>query len=174
MDKLNPRFLVLAGMIVFAAFTRLMPHPPNFTAIGAIALFGGAYFNKKTLAFAVPIIAMFLTDIIIGFHPGMYAVYLSFIFIVMIGMTLKNKKKIGKIFLASVSASVLFFIITNFAQWLSFPLYSKDIAGLVECYTAAIPFFGYTALGDLFFAGVLFGAFELAQYKFPQIAKVTI
>ena len=173
MDKLNPRFLVLAGMIVFAAFTRLMPHPPNFTAVGAIALFGGAYFNKRIPAFAVPIIAMFLTDLIIGLHPGMYAVYLSFIFIVMIGMTLKDRIKLGSVFLASISASVLFFIITNFAQWLSFPLYSKDIAGLAECYTAAIPFFGYTLVGDLFFVGVLFGVFELAQYKFPQIAKVT-
>ena len=174
MDKLNPRFLVLAGMIVFAAFTRLMPHPPNFTAIGAMALFGGAYFTRKSLAFAVPIIAMFLTDLILGLHPGMYAVYLSFIFIVMIGMTLKDRIKLGSVFLASISASVLFFIITNFAQWLSFPLYSKDIAGLVECYTAAIPFFGYTLVGDLFFVGVLFGAFELAKYKYPQLARVKV
>ena len=174
MDKLNPRFLVLAGMILFAGFTRLIPHPPNFTAVGAMALFGGAYFNKKSLAFAVPIIAMFLTDLILGLHQGMYSVYLSFILIVMIGMTLKDRIKIGNIFLASVSASVLFFIITNFAQWLSFPLYSKDIAGLIECYTAAVPFFGYTILGDLFFVGVLFGAFELAKNKFPQLARVKV
>ena len=174
MDKLNSRFLVLAGMITFAAFTRLIPHPPNFTAVGAMALFGGAYFNKKSLAFAVPIIAMFLTDLILGLHSGMYAVYLSFILIVMIGMTLKDKIKLGNVFLASVSASVLFFIITNFAQWLSFPLYSKDIAGLVECYVVAIPFFGYTILGDLFFAGILFGVFELAKYKYPELAEVKV
>ncbi|MEJ2493062.1 MAG: hypothetical protein P8Y79_01905 [Ignavibacteriaceae bacterium] len=174
MDKLNPRFLVLAGMILFAAFTRLIPHPPNFTAVGAMALFGGAYFNKKYLAFAVPVIAMFLTDLILGLHQGMYAVYLSFVLIVMIGITLKGRIKIGNIFLASVLASVLFFIITNFAQWLSFPLYSKDIAGLIECYTAAVPFFGYTILGDLFFVGVLFGAFELAKNKFPQLARVKV
>ena len=174
MDKLNPRFLVLAGMILFAGFTRLIPHPPNFTAVGAMALFGGAYFNKKYLAFAVPVIAMFLTDLILGLHQGMYAVYLSFVLIVMIGITLKGRIKIGNIFLASVLASVLFFIITNFAQWLSFPLYSKDIAGLIECYTAAVPFFGYTILGDLFFVGVLFGAFELAKNKFPQLARVKV
>src|SRR3990172_4703825 len=171
-SNLTPRFLVLAGMILIAAFTRLIPHPPNFTAVGAMALFGGAYFSRKSLAYAVPIIAMFITDIIIGFHPGMYAVYLSFIFIVMIGMTLRDKKKIGYIFLASVSASVLFFIITNFAQWLSFPLYSKDVPGLITCYVAAIPFFHYTLLGDLFFVGILFGAFELAKVKFPQLEKV--
>jgi len=174
MDKLTPRFLVLAGMILFAAFSRLIPHPPNFTAVGAMALFGGAYFNKKSLAFAVPVIAMFLTDVILGLHPGMYAVYLSFILIVLIGMTLKDRIKLGNIFLASISASVLFFIITNFAQWLSFPLYSKDIAGLIECYVAAIPFFGYTILGDLFFVGILFGVFELAKYRYPQLARVKV
>jgi hypothetical protein len=171
-SNLTPRFLVLAGLILVAAFTRLIPHPPNFTAIGAMALFGGAYFDRKYLAFAIPLTAMFLSDIIIGFHPGMYAVYLSFILIVVIGMTLKDRKKIGNIFLAAVSASVLFFIITNFAQWLSYPLYSKDITGLIACYVAAIPFFHYTLLGDLFFAGVLFGAFELAKVKFPQLTKV--
>jgi hypothetical protein len=171
-SNLTPRFLVLAGLILIAAFTRLIPHPPNFTAIGAMALFGGAYFSRKSLAFAVPLIAMFLSDIIIGFHPGMYAVYLSFILIVMIGMTLREKKKVVNIFLASVSASVLFFIITNFAQWLSYPLYTKDIPGLITCYVAAIPFFHQTLLGDLFFVGVLFGAFELVKAKYPQLAKV--
>jgi hypothetical protein len=171
-SNLTPRFLVLVGLILVAAFTRLIPHPPNATAIGAIALFGGAYFNKKSLAFAVPLIAMFLSDLIIGFHPGMYAVYLSFILIVMIGMSLRNKKKIGNIFLASVSASVLFFVITNFALWLTGILYPKTIAGLAECFVAAIPFFHYTLFGDLFFVGVLFGVFELAKVKFPRLAEI--
>jgi len=115
---------------------------------------------------------MFLSYFVIGFPPGMYAVYLSFILIVMIGLTLKDKKKAGNVFLASVSASVLFFVVTNFAQWLSYPLYSKDAAGLIVCYTAAIPFFHYTLLGDLFFVGALFGLFELAKMKYPQLAKV--
>lgn len=171
-SNLTPRFLVLAGLILAAAFTRLIPHPPNFTAIGAMALFGGAYFSKKSFAYAVPLIAMFLSDIIIGFHPGMYAVYLSFILIVMIGISLSNKKKIGNIFLASVSASVLFFVITNFALWLTGVLYPKTAAGLAACFTAAIPFFHYTLLGDLFFVGILFGAFELVKVKFPQLEKV--
>jgi hypothetical protein len=171
-SNLSPRFLVLAGLILAAAFTRLIPHPPNFTAIGAMALFGGAYFSRKRLAFAVPLIAMFLSDIIIGFHPGMYAVYLSFILIVMIGNSLSNKRKVGNIFLASVSASVLFFIITNFALWLTGTLYPKTAAGLAACFTAAIPFFHYTLLGDLFFVGILFGAFELAKVKFPQLSEI--
>jgi hypothetical protein len=166
-SNLSPRFLVLAGLILAAAFTRLIPHPPNFTAIGAMALFGGVYFSRKSLA-----IAMFLSDIIIGFHPGMYAVYLSFILIVMIGISLSNKRKVGNIFLASVSASVLFFIITNFALWLTGTLYPKTAAGLAACFTAAIPFFHHTLLGDLFFVGILFGAFELAKVKFPQLSEI--
>jgi hypothetical protein len=171
-NSVSQKFLVLTIMILVVAFTRLIPHPPNFTAIGAMALFGGAYFSRKSLAFAVPLIAMFLSDIIIGFHPGMYAVYLSFILIVMIGMSLRDKKKAGNIFLASVSASVLFFIVTNFAMWLTSGFYPKTAIGLAACFTAAIPFFHYTLLGDLFFAGVLFGAFELAKVKFPQLSEV--
>jgi len=179
---LTPGLMVLTGMILVAAFSRLIPHPPNFTAIGAMALFGGTYFDRKSWAFAVPLTAMFLSDIVIGFHPGMYAVYLSFILIVMIGISLRDKKKIrqdsvlprrvGNIFLASVSASVLFFIITNFALWLTGILYPKTALGLAECFIAAIPFFHYTLLGDLLYVGVLFGAFELAKMKFPKLSEV--
>jgi hypothetical protein len=172
--NLTPRFLVLAGMILAAALTRLIPHPPNFTAVGAMALFGGAYFSRKSFAFAVPLIVMFITDLILGFHQTIYAVYISFILIVVIGFSLRDRKKPGNVILASVSASVLFFVITNFAQWLSHPMYAKNTAGLIECYTLAIPFFHYTLLGDLFFVGFLFGAFELAKVKFPQLAEVKV
>ena len=169
---LTPRFLVLTGMILIAAFSRLIPHPPNFTAVAAIALFGGAYFNKKMYAFLIPLTAMFLTDIIIGFHRNMMAVYLAFILITFIGLSLRNNKKIMGIFLASVSASVSFFIITNFSTWLLGTMYPKTGAGLAECFIAAIPFFHYTLLGDLFYVGILFGAFELAKVKFPRLAEI--
>jgi len=163
------RFLVLAVMILAAAFTRLIPHPPNFTAVGAIALFGGAYFTDKKLAFIIPFITMIITDSIIGFHSTVWAVYLSFALIVLIGFGLMDKKKISNIFLASVSASVLFFVITNFAVWLNGTMYPLNPAGLLACYVAAIPFFHYNLLGDLFYVGIMFGAFELARHKFPQL-----
>lgn len=169
---LIPRFLVLAGMIFIAAFSRLIPHPPNFTAVAAIALFGGAYFSSRYIAFLLPLIALFITDLVIGFHNTMWAVYLAFTLVVLMGMGLKNKKKIGNIFLASVSASVLFFIVSNFAVWLAGGLYPKTAEGLLLCYTAAIPFFHYNLLGDIFFVGILFGTFELAKIKFPQLAKI--
>jgi Family of unknown function (DUF6580) len=170
----SPGFIILTGMVLAAAFVRLIPHPPNFAPIAAMALFGGAYFTKKWAAFLIPLAALFLTDLIIGFHGTMWAVYLSFILIVMIGMMMIKKKKMSNIFLASVSSSVLFFVISNFGVWLTGPYYSKDIAGLSACYTAAIPFFHYTLLGDLFFVGLLFGAYELAKAKIPQVAESKI
>ena len=166
----SPRILVLSGLIAAAAFTRLIPHLPNFTAIGAMALFGGAYFSNKKLAFAVPLIAMFLTDLIIGFHNTIIAVYIAFALMVVIGMTMIRKKKTTNIILATLTATVLFFIITNFAIWISGIMYPVTGAGLVECYVAAVPFFGYNLAGNLFYSGVLFGLFELARMKFPQLA----
>jgi len=170
----TPGFIILTGMILAAAFVRLIPHPPNFAPIAAMALFGGAYFTKKWAAFLIPLAALFVTDLIIGFHGTMWAVYLSFILIVMIGMIMIKKKKITNIFLASVSSSVLFFVISNFGVWLTGPYYSKDIAGLSACYTAAIPFFHYTLLGDLFFVTLLFGAYEFAKARIPRLADSKI
>jgi hypothetical protein len=174
MDKLTPKFWILTLMIFGAAFVRLLPHPPNFAPIAAMALFGGAYFSKKWAAFVVPIAAMFITDMIIGFHATMWAVYLSFAIIVVIGMMMVREKKIGNIFFASVISSVSFFVITNFAVWLSSTIYAKTFTGLAACYTAAIPFFHQTLLSDLFFVGVLFGAYHLAKQILPQLAESKI
>ena len=171
MDKLTPKFWILTLMIFAAAFVRLLPHPPNFAPIAAMALFGGAYFNKKWAAFLVPLAAMFITDLILGFHATMWAVYLSFALIVVIGMMMLKEQKIGNIFFASVISSVSFFIITNFGIWISTSYYEKTAIGLAACYTAAIPFFHQTLLSDLFFVGVLFGLYFLAKIKFPVLAK---
>jgi len=170
---ITPGFLLITGMILFAAFARLIPHPPNFTPIAAMALFGGAYFSKKWMAFLIPVAAMFLTDLIIGFHSTMWSVYLSFILIVGIGMIFIRKKKAGNIILASVTASVLFFIVTNFAVWAAGLYYPKTFAGLVTSYVAAIPFFHYTLLGDLFFVGVMFGLYHLIVIRYPALEKST-
>ena len=174
MSKITPKFWILTLMIFAAAFVRLLPHPPNFAPIAAMALFGGAYFNKKWAAFLVPLAAMFITDLIIGFHETMWAVYLSFALIVGLGISMLKEKKIGSIFFASVISSVSFFIITNFGIWLSTGYYAKTGTGLAACYTAAIPFFHQTLLSDLFFVGVLFGAYYLAKQKLPQLAESKI
>ncbi|MCX8107146.1 MAG: hypothetical protein N3D80_14880 [Ignavibacterium album] len=174
MEKITPRFWLLTFMVFAAAFIRLIPHPPNFAPIAAMALFGGAYFNRKSFAFAVPLAAMFLTDAIIGFHSEMWLVYLSFALIVLIGMLMLKKVNIKNVIIASLTASISFFIITNFGVWAFGTMYPKNIAGLIECYIAAIPFIQNTLIGDLFFSGIMFGMFEFVKAKLPLLSQAKV
>ena len=171
-EKLTPRFWVLTLMVFGAAFLRLLPHPPNFAPIAAMALFGGAYFSKKTFAFIIPLAAMFLTDMIIGIYSYAWIVYLSFALIVVLGIVMLKKVSIKNLIFVSVTASVSFFAITNFGVWALGTLYPKTPAGLLASYTAAIPFFQNSLVGDLFFVGVMFGVYELVKHKVPALAKV--
>ncbi|HTO36025.1 MAG TPA: DUF6580 family putative transport protein, partial [Flavobacterium sp.] len=181
-QKTNIRFGIISLLILLAAFSRLIPHPPNFTPVGAMALFGAAYFSKRYLAFAVPLLAIWLSDLVLNnvlyaqyfdgfsfFYPGFYWIYSAFIAIGLIGFFLLKKIKPLNIFLASLAASSLFFLVSNFGVWASGVMYPKDFNGLLACYTAAIPFFQNTIVGDLVYCGVLFGLFETAKYKFPVL-----
>jgi hypothetical protein len=169
MDMLEPRRLVLIAMVVAAAATRLIPHPPNLASISAIALFGGAYFSDRRLAFLIPLAALLLSDLILGFYSHMEVVYLSFALIVCIGLWLQNKRSVFQIAGAALASSVLFFLLTNFGVWAFESLYPKTLEGLISCYVAAIPFFQNTLQGDLFFTVVLFGGFALLERSFPKI-----
>lgn len=156
--------IAVGSLILLAAATRFLPHPANFTAIGAMALFGTARLQDKRLAFILPIAAMLLSDMFIpfGYNPS---VYLSFVLIAILGLSLRNTKKVLLIAGASFASSLIFYIITNFAVWLgdNGVMYSRSIDGLWMSYTAAIPFFWNGLAGDLFFAGVLFGSYELVR-----------
>ncbi|MDQ3192421.1 MAG: hypothetical protein M3Q58_12580 [Bacteroidota bacterium] len=167
----SPRFIFISILILVAALSRLLPHPPNFTPIAGIALFAGAYLSKK-FAFIIPIAAMLIADFFIGFHGTMWAVYLCIILIAIIGMGLASRVKLINVIGSALASSVLFFIVTNFAVWLGSTYYTQDFSGLIFCYTSAIPFFNYTLAGDLFYSGVLFGGFYLATLKFPELVKV--
>jgi uncharacterized protein DUF6580 len=164
-------------LILFAAFSRLLPHPANFTPVAAIALFSGVYLNKR-FAFAIPLIAMFLSDLILGLHSGMIWVYGSFIIITCIGLWLKYRmetssgRKILYLLGASLASSVIFFIITNFGVWTS-GYYGLELKGLAECYTLAIPFFRNSLLGDLVYVALMFGIYALIhQYALkPELQK---
>ncbi len=170
--RLNPRFIFILSVVIAGALFRLIPHWPNFTPIAAMALFGGTYFSKKYLAFLIPMAALFISDMILGFHSYMIAVYLSFAVIVGFGFMLRNRVKIGSLLLASVGSSIVFFLITNFAVWIGSPFYPQNFAGLLESYTAGLPFLNNGILGDLFYNTLFFGAFYLAQQRFPVLAKV--
>jgi len=169
---LTPRFIFIISVIFVGAMFRLLPHWPNFTPIAAIALFGGTYINKKSLAFAIPIFAMLIADAFLGFHSYMLSIYLSFAIIVMIGFILRSRVKFGSVLLASVSGSVIFFLLTNFAVWLGSPIYAQTFAGLIASYTAGLPFFNNGILGDLFYNAVIFGGFYFVQLRFPALARV--
>jgi hypothetical protein len=165
----NKRFYILSLLIVIAALSRLLPHPPNFAPIGALALFGGAYFTKKYWAFLVPMGAMLLADLFIGFHGTMIYVYGAFALIIGLGMLLKNKISAGRVAAAAVGSSMTFFLITNFGVWLGSAYYAQNLTGLINCYVAAIPFYHYTLASDLLFSGILFGLFEWIKNYYPEL-----
>lgn len=168
----NPRFWVITGIVVLAAFLRFLPHPPNFAPVAAIAMFGGAYFADKRLALLIPMAILLISDMFIGFHNLMWAVYLSFAAVVGIGYIIRKNPSFMNITAGALSGSIVFFVVTNFAVWAvgSGMYYPKSIEGLMMCYTAAIPFFHYTLLGDLFYSGVFFGSFAVAKRSFPSLA----
>jgi len=172
MDK--PRFTTLAGMVFLAAALRLIPHPPNFTPLAAMALFGGAYISDKRLAFGLPLAALFLSDAVLGFYHGMIWVYGSFALIVCLGLQLQSRRRLLPIAGAALASSVLFFALTNFGVWASGGLYPHTLAGLETCYVAAIPFFQNTIAGDLVYTALLFGGFALAEKKFPALREATV
>jgi len=110
---LKPRLVVLIAMVLSAAATRLVPHPWNLTSIAAVALFGGAYFRDRRLAFAVPLGALFVSDLVLGLYAGMAVVYLSFTLIAGIGLWLRSHRQPVVIVGAALASSVLFFGLTN-------------------------------------------------------------
>lgn len=162
------RVLGALVLIAGAALARLIPHPANVTPVIAMALFSGATLGgaglglgRKVWALAVPLIAMFVSDLALGLHSQMGAVYGSILLIAVLGFALQKSKKPARVAGASIAASLLFFAITNFTVWTSSGMYPMTSEGLVACYGAALPFLRNAILGDLFFSGVLFGAYAL-------------
>jgi hypothetical protein len=173
MDIDKPRITTLAGMIFLAAASRLIPHPPNFTPFAAMALFGGAHISDKRLAFGLPLIALLLSDAVLGFYHGMIWVYGSFALVVCLGLQLQSRRRLLPIAGATLAGSVLFFALTNFGVWVSSGLYPPTLTGLGACYVAAIPFFQNTIAGDLIYVALLFGGFALAEKKFAALREST-
>jgi len=162
--------LIILTFLFLGVFTRVIPHPPNFTAIGAIALFGGAFIQNKHFAFLTPITIMLISDLILGYQINI-AVYLSFIIIVGLGMFLKTNQTLYRIIPITIVASFVFFIITNFSVFLTSSIYTKDIFGLLECYTLALPFFGNTIVGNMTYTIIMFFAFNKIQNKAILISR---
>lgn len=172
-------------LILFSILTRMaMPpflgHPANFSPLDAIALFCGAYFNRRiTACIAIVFIAwlsdFFIDKIFMGYwtfaYQGFYWQYASYFLITLIGTLFRNKITPVPLLFASLSASMIFFIISNFGVWCSGFLYPLTMNGLVACYVAAIPFFKNTVLSDLFFSAFLFGVLMFSRKQKAILAK---
>lgn len=169
------RPLVLTGFVLAAALARLLPHPPNLTPIGAMALFGGAHFASRRAALAVPLAAMVLTDVLYflvqGWElgPMRLVVYGCFALVVLLGRRLRHGPTASSVAAASLQSALLFFAVTNFAVWVGSTSYPPTLAGLGACYVAAIPFLGNTLAGHVLFGLALFGGFALLQQRFPVL-----
>jgi len=170
----NTRLLVISLIIIGLGLLNIFFSTiPNLSPIAAMALFGGVYLKDKKMALLVPILALFISDMFIGFHSSMWAVYGSFVLVVILGTVIKKMNFIN-IFLATITSSILFFIITNFAVWTQGNFYPLSFTGLIECYTMGIPFFKNTIIGDLLFSGVIFGGFTIAQKQFLVLKEITV
>lgn len=149
-------------IIIVAVLLRLLPHPPNVAPIAAMALFGGVYLNKK-YALIVPLVALFLSDIFLGFYSGMLFVYGSFFLTGLIGLWLKKHTSVPTIILASIGSSLLFYLITNFGVWATGTMYPRSFGGLLESYTMGLPFLRNTFLGDLGYVTLFFCVYAFAK-----------
>lgn len=168
---MNTRLITLILIIFAIAIFRLLPHPPNVSPVAAMALFGGAYFADRRVAFLVPFLALLLSDLVIGLHETMIYVYAGFALTVAIGFWIRKRMNFSRIAFAVVGSSVLFFVITNFGAWFTSGLYPMTMDGLMQAYVAAIPFFQNSLLGNMVFAVLLFGGFALLQRKLPGMAE---
>jgi len=170
--KMN-RFAVLTAMVLAGTAARLIPHAPNFSPIASLALFGGAAFASKRAALLVPLVGMFLSDLVLGFSAITPVVYGSFALITCLGFWVRRRQTVWRLAGASLAAAVLFIVVTDFGVWALGSWYPKSLPGLVECYIAAIPFFRNTLLSNLFYSAVLFGGLKLAEKRWQWIAEAT-
>jgi hypothetical protein len=162
-----PRTTLVATLILMAALSRLLPHPPNFTPVEAIGLFAGAYLADRRLAFVVPLVAMALADLVLGLHSGMPVIYGLIAFTVWLGLRLGPDPAAGRVAAYGFGAATVFFVVSNFAVWAAGAghYYTHDMAGLVSCYTLALPFFAYSLAGMAVYASVLFGGMALIRRR---------
>ncbi|MEO7251201.1 MAG: DUF6580 family putative transport protein [Arenimonas sp.] len=176
--------LLLGGMILLAALSRLLPHPPNFSPVEAIALFGGAYFSSRLSALCLPLAAMLVSDLALGqINGGIYSeyflsagfvlVYLCIALSTLLGFGLRGRVSPFRVLGYSLLGSSLFFLVTNFGTWLGSAMYPQTSDGLLAAYVAGIPFFQNTVLGTLVYATVLFGSFAWLRQRHPALSLQT-
>jgi hypothetical protein len=167
---------IFAGLlVVFAVATRIIfneLHLFNFNAVMAAGLFGGAYLTRHRFGFAIPLVAMLATDLVIGVYDWklMSFVYGALAISVLLGKFYAKDATLLRYAGVVLGGSALFFAVTNGAVWLfgDGTFYPHTLSGLVECYTMGLPFYKNTLIGDLTWTTVLFGSYELFRLKAPK------
>jgi len=185
MQKSQIKTLVLFTLIISTVFLRLIPHPANFTPIAAVGLFGAAYFSKKWQALLLPLVALFISDLIINntiykemnagftfFYEGFYWQYLSIIFITIIGFGFYQKKvSLLNIGLGAISSTVVFYLVSNFGVWASGIIYPMTPEGLGMALLAGIPFVKNFLISTCVYSLGIFGVFYLLQSNIKSFGK---
>lgn len=163
--NLKNKIIIALGLIAVAVAGRFVPHLWNMTPIAGVAILAGARLGWKW-GIALPILAMFLSDIFIGFYslPILLSVYFAFALAGVVGFLVRKTGRVLTILGGSVGAAVLFFLITNGAVWVFGAMYPHNFAGLLASYMAGLPFFQNQILGDLLFTAALFAIWEVATY----------
>ncbi|MEM7402208.1 MAG: DUF6580 family putative transport protein [Pseudomonadota bacterium] len=162
--------IYLMAIVLLLALSRLIPHPPNAVPIAAMALFAGAFFANRWLAYAIPIAAMLISDWLIGFHSTIAYVYIGVVVTVLIGSGLK-KINVIHVGLAAVIASLAFFFITNFGAWLHHDLYTPNFNGLMQSYIAGLPFLRNALIANIIFSYLVFFGFSNLFANFSALNK---
>ena len=163
-DRRSSAYFLMLIIVAGAALTRLLPHPANFTAVGAVALFGGSMLASRRLALLIPLLILLVTDLVLGFHVSMLPVYACFALTVWIGTRLPQRPGPLSIAGGAISASILFFLVTNLPFWYAdLSLYPLTWQGALQSYAAALPFFGNQIAGDLVYSAVLFGLYYVLE-----------
>ena len=147
-------------LIIIGVISRLAPHPANVTAVGALAVFSGARYGR-TKALVITVGAMFLSDVVLGFHAVMWATYGGFALSVLLANLLLRKQSIIRIAEVTLASSILFYLVTNFAVWfVPGSMYPRTLAGLMDSYIMALPFFRNSLIGDFSYVAIFFGSWE--------------
>jgi uncharacterized membrane protein len=160
-------------LIIVGIFSRLLPHPANVTAVGALAVFSGSKFGK-TKAVIITVASMFLSDTVLGFHNVMWATYGCIAVSVLLAHYFLRKQSVVRVAGVTLASSLLFYLVTNFAVWLvPGSMYPKTMVGLMDSYIMALPFFRNSLIGDLFYTGVFFGGWEFVASLRKKVLRVT-
>ena len=168
--NLSNRDIFSFSLIFILAASRLIPHPPNFTPIIAMALLSVFLFKNLYFSFFITISSMFLSDLFLGFYPNMIFVYFSLFLIIYIFFKFGFKFNSKRLFIYGFAGSLIFYLLSNFGVWFLGNIYSKDINGLINCYFMAIPFFKNTLLSTLIFSYL---GYFVSVYNFKLVSKKT-